>query len=187
MYIALLCFQIYWRKKTFKFSFSKSCKIISFLPFSDSLVLLKKSVSGGDGWHIVDGSQTTHSLIKTFWVLALHQKLIRSDKELVLQMSAFQSSYRGKWILSSQLINPNFCVSLFYKHSTTFFPQIMCTLIKANQNVIKQFIIHIVWSVFCAVFFFSDLLINVLHWFACFLEYRVVLHWWPSKPQERHN
>ena len=79
-------FQIYWKKKTFNFSFSKSCKIISYLPFSDSLISLKKIVIRG-GCHIVGGSQTTHSLIKAFWVLALHQKLILSGKELVLQIN----------------------------------------------------------------------------------------------------
>ena len=78
-------FQIYWKKKTFNFSFSKSCKIISYLPFSDSLVSLKKIVIRG-GCHIVGGSQTTHSVIKAFWVFALHQKLILSGKELVLQI-----------------------------------------------------------------------------------------------------
>ena len=78
-------FQIYWKKKTFNFSFSKSCKIISYLPFSDSLVSLKKIVIRG-GCHIVGGSRTTHSVIKAFWVLALHQKLILSGKELVLQI-----------------------------------------------------------------------------------------------------
>ena len=75
-------FQIYWKKKTFNFSFSKSCKIISYLLFSDSLVSLK--IRGG--CHIVGGSRTTHSVIKAFWVNALHQKLILSGKELVLQI-----------------------------------------------------------------------------------------------------
>lgn len=52
------------------------------------------------------------------------------------------------------------------------------TLLQTPQMLISSLQYTLFDQSFVKSFFFaSALLIDVLHWFACFTEYRVVLHW----------
>ena len=122
-------FQIYWKKKTFNFLFQKAVKLLVTCHFQILLFPLRRLWLGAVV--ILWVAAKPHiAWLKHFEYLPFIRNWFCLAWSLCFKyMSAFQSPYRGKWILSCQLINPNFSVSLFYKHSSTFFfPRSMYTL-----------------------------------------------------------
>ena len=119
-------FQIYWKKKTFNFLFQKAVKLLVTCHFQILLFPVRRLWLGAVVILCV-AAKPHIAWLKHFEYLPFIRNWFCLARSLCSKyMSAFQSPYRGKWILSCQLINPNFSVSLFYKHSSTFFFLVVC-------------------------------------------------------------
>jgi len=63
----------------------------------------------------------------------------RSDEGLALETSAFESLYGGQFTLSTQLIQPNYLVSIEAWREITLTANFICSTILFNTNFITLY------------------------------------------------